>query len=71
MTLGSMLIEAMIRFGFTKRQPNIFESDPSGIVDVRRDHVLTGKERHTPAQSDHMGGTPMRAIRNNMFIIQK
>jgi N-sulfoglucosamine sulfohydrolase len=47
---------------------NIFESNKSGTVDAGRDHVLTGKERHTPAQADHMGGTPMRAIRNKDFL---
>jgi N-sulfoglucosamine sulfohydrolase len=47
---------------------NIFESDKSGTVDPSRDHVLTGKERHTPAQADHMGGTPMRALRNKHFL---
>lgn len=47
---------------------NIFESDKSGTVDPSRDHVLTGKERHTPAQANHMGGTPMRAIRNRNYL---
>jgi arylsulfatase A-like enzyme len=46
----------------------VFESDKSGTVDPNRDHVLTGKERHTPAQADHMGGTPMRAIRNRDYL---
>ncbi|MBN2288163.1 MAG: sulfatase [Candidatus Glassbacteria bacterium] len=46
----------------------VFRSDKSGTVDPSRDHVLTGKERHTPAQADHMGGTPMRAIRNRDFL---
>ncbi|HUU28052.1 MAG TPA: sulfatase [archaeon] len=47
---------------------NIFDSDKSGIMDQARDHVLTGKERHTPAQADHMGGTPMRALRNRSYL---
>jgi arylsulfatase A-like enzyme len=47
---------------------SIFESDKSGVVDTGRDHVLTGKERHTPAQANHMGGTPMRAIRNKNYL---
>ncbi|QXD23054.1 hypothetical protein F7C95_14085 [Opitutia bacterium ISCC 51] len=33
-----------------------------------REYVLTGKERHTVAQIDHMGGTPMRAIRTDSFL---
>ncbi len=47
---------------------NIFTSERSGQVDPLRDHVLTGKERHTPAQKDSMGGTPMRAIRNDSYL---
>jgi len=47
---------------------NVFESDKSGTVDPGRDQVLTGKERHTPAQADHMGGTPMRALRNRNYL---
>jgi N-sulfoglucosamine sulfohydrolase len=36
----------------------------SGQIDPTRDHVLTGRERHTPAQeAPSMGGYPMRAIR--------
>jgi arylsulfatase A-like enzyme len=34
-----------------------------------RDHVLTGKERHVPAQErPDWGGTPMRAIRTRDFL---
>jgi arylsulfatase A-like enzyme len=47
---------------------HVFASDKDGLVDPGRDHVLTGKERHTPAQPDNMGGTPMRAIRNQDFL---
>lgn len=47
---------------------NVFESEKSGTVDPSRDHVLTGKERHTPAQANHMGGTPMRAIRTRDYL---
>ena len=47
---------------------NVFESVKSGTVDPVRDHVLTGKERHTPAQANHMGGTPMRALRNRSYL---
>lgn len=47
---------------------NILLSDKSGIIDTERDHVITGKERHTPCQIGHMGGTPMRAIRNKDYL---
>ncbi len=46
----------------------LFESPRSGLVDPTRDHVLTGKERHVPAQADNMHGTPMRALRNRDFL---
>ena len=46
----------------------IFKSGRSGQIERRRNHVLTGKERHTPAQIDHMGGTPMRAIRTRDYL---
>lgn len=36
---------------------------------VRRDYVVFGKERHTPAQeAPNMGGTPMRAIRTKDYL---
>ena len=39
------------------------------IVADGRDHVLTGKERHTPAQeAPDMGGYPSRAIRTHDFL---
>lgn len=47
---------------------NVFEADTSGIIDPSRDHTLTGKERHTPAQADHMGGTPMRSIHTRHYL---
>jgi len=47
---------------------NILKSRKSGLVDSARDHVLTGKERHTLAQSENRGGTPMRAIRTRDFL---
>ena len=47
---------------------NILTSDKSGRVDPKRDHVLTGKERHVPGQENDMGGYPMRAIRTHDFL---
>ncbi len=39
------------------------------IVADGRDHVLTGKERHTPAQeTPDMGGYPSRAIRTHDYL---
>lgn len=36
----------------------------SGKADAQRDHIITGKERHTACQeAPNNGGTPMRAIR--------
>ena len=47
----------------------ILESDRAGRVEVVRDHVLTGKERHVPCQEAPLsGGTPMRAIRTDDFL---
>ena len=49
---------------------NIFNSPKGGRVDAARDHVLTGKERHVAAQeAPDGGGTPMRAIRNDNFLL--
>ena len=47
---------------------NILLSSKSGRVDPKRDHVLTGKERHVPGQENDMGGYPMRAIRTHDFL---
>jgi N-sulfoglucosamine sulfohydrolase len=47
---------------------DILTSDKSGQVDQKRDHVLTGKERHVPAQESGMGGYPSRAIRTHEFL---
>lgn len=47
---------------------NILLSNNSGTIDSSRDFILTGRERHTPAQADHMGGYPMRAIRTKDFL---
>jgi len=37
-------------------------------VDSKRDHVLTGKERHVVCQETGTGGYPMRAIRTHDFL---
>jgi len=47
---------------------SLLKSGHQGRVEKDRDHVLTGKERHTLAQMDHPGGTPMRAIRTDNFL---
>lgn len=46
----------------------ILKSKEQGRVSSDREFVLTGKERHTLAQLDHPGGTPMRAIRTDEFL---
>ncbi len=46
----------------------ILKSKLQGRVSGDREYVLTGKERHTLAQMDHPGGTPMRAIRTDEFL---
>jgi arylsulfatase A-like enzyme len=46
----------------------LIESLGSGWIDPDRDYVLTGKERHTPAQAESMAGTPMRAIRTSSHL---
>ena len=49
---------------------NIFESDKSGRIESSRAYVLTGKERHVAAQeAPDGGGTPMRAIRTDDFLL--
>jgi len=47
---------------------NVLTSGKSGRVDPKRDHVLTGKERHVPCQQTGMAGFPMRAIRTHDFL---
>lgn len=47
---------------------SILTSGKSGRVDPARDHVLTGKERHVPAQENDIGGYPSRAIRTYDFL---
>ncbi len=47
----------------------LLTSDAEGRIDPARDHVLTGRERHTPAQErGNSGGYPMRAIRTDRFL---
>ncbi len=49
---------------------NILRSDRSGRMEPERDHVLIGKERHVPCQeAPDSGGTPMRAIRTDDFLL--
>lgn len=45
----------------------ILTSNKSGRVDRRRDHVLTGKERHAWVRTDGLG-YPCRAIRTHDFL---
>ena len=50
----------------------LLASGESGQIDPRRDHVLLGRERHTPAQeSPSDKGYPMRAIRTPEFLFIK
>ncbi len=46
----------------------LLNATQSELVEKSRDHVFVGRERHTPAQIDHMGGYPMRAIRTEAFL---
>ena len=50
----------------------LLKSKQAGRVDPRRDHVLTGMERHVPSRGDIRGdirgGYPMRAIRTREFL---
>ncbi len=46
---------------------NVLLSSKSGRVDPKRDHVLTGMERHVPCRGEIRGGYPMRALRNHEF----
>jgi uncharacterized sulfatase len=45
----------------------ILRSRRSGRVEKRRDHVLTGMERHVPCRGEIKGGYPQRAIRTREF----
>jgi N-sulfoglucosamine sulfohydrolase len=49
--------------------PALLERTSAPAEAARRDHVLTGKERHVPGQeAPDVGGTPMRAIRTRDFL---
>jgi N-sulfoglucosamine sulfohydrolase len=49
--------------------PLLREGDVDPDEVAARDHVLTGKERHVPAQEKpDWGGTPMRAIRTRDYL---
>lgn len=48
---------------------NLLLSSEDGFLDPEnRSFVLHGKERHVPGQEKHMGGYPVRAIRNHEFL---
>ena len=47
---------------------DILTSGKSGRVDRKRNHVLTGKERHVVCQETGTGGYPMRAIRTHDYL---
>lgn len=46
----------------------LLTSKQTGRADSRRDHVLTGMERHVPSRGEIRGGYPMRAIRTREFL---
>lgn len=47
----------------------LLESNQSGTVDRMRDHVVFGRERHTPAQeAPNSGGYPMRGLRTRDWL---
>ena len=44
-------------------------SKKSGWIDEEnRSFVIHGKERHVPGQEEHLGGYPVRAIRNHRYL---
>ena len=45
----------------------ILTSTKSGRVDPKRDHVLTGMERHVPSRGEIRGGYPIRSIRTRDY----
>jgi arylsulfatase A-like enzyme len=52
-----------------KSMIQLFESSEGGFIDqTNRSFVLHGKERHVPGQEGHMGGYPVRAIRNHDYL---
>jgi arylsulfatase A-like enzyme len=47
----------------------VLEAEGSGRADASRDFVITGRERHTPAQAaPSMAGYPSRAIRTDRWL---
>lgn len=49
---------------------SLLKSEGSGWIDSDRKSVLIGKERHVPSQeAPDSGGTPMRAIRTQDFLL--
>jgi len=46
---------------------NILMSNKAGLVDKKRDKVLTGRERHVLCRKDNVG-YPMRAMRTHEFL---
>jgi len=49
---------------------NVIESDKAGRVDKKRDFVVYGRERHTPAQKmPSMAGYPARALRTDKWLL--
>ena len=46
----------------------MLQSGKSGCIYPQREHVLTGKERHAPAQADLKSGYPCRAICTHDFL---
>jgi arylsulfatase A-like enzyme len=50
----------------------LLRAEESGRIDLSRDHVLVGRERHTPAQeAPSTVGYPQRAIRTYTFLYIK
>ena len=45
----------------------LLRSHLSGRIDIKRDHVLTGMERHVPCRGENRAGYPSRAIRTREF----
>lgn len=53
-----------------KSWQKILLSEKSGLIDKNREFVVAGKERHVPCQEgDVTGGTPMRAIRTDEYLL--
>jgi N-sulfoglucosamine sulfohydrolase len=48
---------------------DLLASEQDGFIDTEnRSFVLHGKERHVPGQEGHMGGYPVRALRNHDYL---